>query len=280
MSSLASPRGPLPPRVYWVRRAVALVLLAVFLLLVVGGWRLIFGGNDEAPAKGQQVAAEQQPGGTKQGDIGAVVVPTPTPTPTPQAQPNGRCTPADIQLTPSVNDAVAGQDVPITLTANTRKAAACVWRFAAKNVVVKVTRDKTAIWSSTVCADWIPAQTVVLRAESTTPLAVNWSGRRSDTGCQVQYSDYATAGTYQVAAGALGGETEAVEFGLRKPTAADVASASSQPAESTQSPSASSSATGPAKQRDKKAKPGAEASTPVRQQVDPSAAPSGAVEPD
>lgn len=293
MSSLASPRGPLPPRVYWVRRGVALAVLALAVLalavlLLVGLFRLVFGGSDD-PATAQGTA--QQAAGKPTATPAQPKVPTPTqatavePTPAASAEPNGRCTPADITISPRVNDAVAGTTVPITLSVHTKKAAACVWKFAPSDVMLKVSRGEAAIWTSAACPRWITAQTVVLRAASTTELEVEWNGRRSDTGCEERLSDYAEAGTYQVSATPMGGEAETTEFGLRRPTAADVtpASPTTAPTTPTTPPTTPTgkNTTGPSTGGNPGGqKPSGKPSTPTSQTVDPSSRPSGAVEPD
>lgn len=284
MSSLANPRGPLPPRVYWVRRGVALAVVILALLLVFGLVKLAFGGSEEQPSStstAQQAAAETSPEAKQKAATGeakqkadpaeatspAIVEPTETAPP----EPNGRCTPADVEISPEVINARAYIPVTVTLNVKSRKAAACVWRYGPRTVSVKVMRDKTAIWSSSACRNWIQPKDVVLRSETVTPLTLTWNGRRSDSGCQEQYSDFAGVGTYQVVAAALGGDASAVEFGLRRP---------SQTTTPSTTPSATSTPSGtPSGTATRRAKPGNRASTPTRQRVNPSDAPSGAVEP-
>src|SRR6478752_6846210 len=136
----AMTRGPLPARVYWVRR---LAVLSVALLLVVGIAHLLGGGSDASSSgdddKATQVAAEtstspstvdsslpstesassdaskgpkkhhtaKQPG-TQQTSEAPVL-----------ADPVGQCSGSDIAATPKVTNAVAGRDVLIVLQLRT-----------------------------------------------------------------------------------------------------------------------------------------------------------------
>lgn len=81
----AMTRGPLPPRVYWVRRVM---ILGTALLLVFGIARLLVGGSDAS--SGEEAAAPVAAGTTP--SVTSVTGPTPGPTagPTPTGKAKGK----------------------------------------------------------------------------------------------------------------------------------------------------------------------------------------------
>lgn len=218
MTSLT--RGPLPASVYWRRR---LVVLGLGLLLVFVVTR-VFGGDDgpeQATDRASQVAGE--PTGSAPSDD-----PSTTGKPkkskkqkTPQepvlAQPDGPCDDSDILITPSVEEAIAGQPVTVTLELRTATAEACTWRVSPSHVTMKITSGSDEIWSSRQCPRAVRVQDVVVRRDVTTFVDVSWKARRSDDGCPVQTS-WALPGTYHVAAAALGGEPAEARFELEQPS--------------------------------------------------------------
>jgi hypothetical protein len=218
MTSLT--RGPLPASVYWRRR---IVLLGVGLLLVLLAGKVFGGdgdgGKDRAVDRANQVSGE--PTGSVPSD------PT-TDTPkqrkkpkTPQepvlAQPDGPCADSDILITPSVEEAIAGRPVKVTLELHTATAEACTWRVSANHVTMKITSGSDLIWTSQQCPRAVPVQDVVVRRDVTTFVDVPWKARRSDDGCPVE-TQWALPGTYNVAAAALGGEPAEARFELEKPS--------------------------------------------------------------
>jgi hypothetical protein len=221
MTSLT--RGPLPAKVYWRRR---LVVLGLALLLVVLAGRVIGGGGDDGQDKAvdQATQAAGEPTGSVPDDD-----PTTTTAPktkknkkptTPQepvlAQPDGPCADSDILITPTVEEAVAGRPVTVTLELRTAVSEACTWRVGAGHVTMKITSGSDEIWSSRQCPKAVPVQDVVVRSAVTTFVDVPWKARRSDDGCPVQ-TQWALPGTYHVAAAALGGEPAEVRFELERP---------------------------------------------------------------
>lgn len=232
MPTTVRPRGPLPARVYWVRR---LVVLGVPLLLVVVIARVLGGSSDardagaSAEQAGAQVQAEPAPSagptaatgtGTKgrkgkKGRGGATEVPVaPTTPPEPVlAEPTGPCVASDIIATPVITSAQGGGDIPITLNLRTATTPACTWQASAETMTVTITSGSDDIWSSRECPASIPAQDVVVRQAVDAPVTVTWSARRSDEGC-TKYADWARVGFYHVQAAALGGNGTDVQFEL------------------------------------------------------------------
>jgi len=226
-------RGPLPARVYWVRR---MLVLGTAVLLVVGLARLLSGGSDASSGGGDeaaQVAAavttSAVPSETTTPSV-TVTVPAPTGrpgkrasgTPTPVlAEPSGPCADEDVAVTPDVPDAVAGRDVQIVLHLRTMSTPACTWQVSPGTLAVKITSGHDAIWSSRDCPKALPTQPVVVRQAATTDVAVTWSSRRSDETCS-RLTEWAMPGFYHVTAAALGGEPSDVQFELATPTAVTI----------------------------------------------------------
>lgn len=157
--------------------------------------------------------------------------PTPTPTPTPPAEPSGPCPDADVLVTPSVPDPVAGRDVTVLLNLQMGTAEACTWQVSSDSVTLKIYAGADDVWSSRECPGVIPTQDVVIRREVATPVTVVWSSKRSDQYC-TDRTAWALPGIYGIAAAALEGEPTDVAFELRAPVAAVV----TQTAEPTQKP--------------------------------------------
>jgi len=260
-------RGPLPARVYWVRR---MLLLGTALLLVFGIARLLGNGSDGSSGDDQaaQVAADTSapssptfsdptaPSATppKQ-DKKKTKEPDPTPT---LAAPSGECAGSDVAVTPLVENAVAGRDVLVVLQLRTMESAACTWRVGPDTLAMSITSGPDDVWSSRNCPKAIPAREVVVRSAVTTNVEVTWiDAKRSDEGC-TRFAGWAMPGWYHVTAAALGGEPSDVQFELVRPTPATI-TRTVQPTQPTQS------ATG----------------RPVTKPSGrPSSSPSGAVEPD
>lgn len=240
-------RGPLPAGIYWRRR---LLLLAVAVLLVFGLARLLGGGSDgssadagvaeQAAAVPSTTAPSQAPSASstkkpRQGK-GNRPTTTPTPEPPPLAVPDGPCDEADIEITPSAVDAVAGRDVVILMALRTIVDPACTWRVSSGNLSVKLTSGDDDIWSSQQCPAVVPVKDVIVRSAEPTTVALVWNAKRSDEDCS-RFTEWAEIGDYHVIAAALGGEPTDVQFTLEAPVA-DVITETATP---TQAPTPSPS---------------------------------------
>ena len=228
-------RGPLPARVYWVRR---LLVLGTAFALVFGIGRLLIGGSDASSGEdtAAQVAADTAPTtvlttiATTPGGKHRTRTPDPTPT---LAAPEGECEDSDIAVTPKVTNAIGGRPVLIVLQLRTLESDACTWRVGRDALTVDITSGKDAIWSSRQCPKAIPVRDVVVRKAVTTNVGVLWSAKRSEAEDCSKFTDWAQLGWYHVTAAALGGEPSDLQFELKRPTAVTV----TQTATPTQSPS-------------------------------------------
>jgi hypothetical protein len=221
MTSLT--RGPLPPRVYWRRRA----------LLVVAGVLLVF-----ALARGLSAGSDATSGPDAATPVAAV--PTSTVTVTPSATPidpqraegkkrkrrepvlvapTGPCADEDIAVTPTVPRPIAGRNVLVVLELRTISAEACTWEASPETLTLKITSGKDDIWSSRQCPRAVPSRSVVVRSAVATKIGVTWSARRSDDECST-LTHWALPGFYHVTAAALAGEPADVQFELEAPARA------------------------------------------------------------
>ncbi|HYF72402.1 MAG TPA: hypothetical protein VD864_06255 [Nocardioides sp.] len=221
-------RGPLPARVYWVRR---ILVLGTATLLVVAIARLLGGGSDATsdPDRASQVAADtsaspsvtdlptasessRRPGKKASRSQEPVL-----------AQPHGPCADDDVAITPQVSNAVGGEDVPIVLQLRTMTSDACVWRVSSDTVTVNITSGKDDIWTSRHCPRAITPQDVVVRKAVTTEVSLVWGqAKRSDSDGCTKLTGWAAPGWYHVTAAALGGEPSDVQFELTAPVAGTI----------------------------------------------------------
>ncbi|WP_121253162.1 hypothetical protein [Nocardioides ferulae] len=228
MTSLT--RGPLPASVYWRRRLIVFggpLALVIVLAQVLGGSS---DGSSSDPGSATVVAADAT-------GSGATESPSATPTqkkarkpgrrkskePEPVlAEPEGRCSGADISVTPEVDGAVAGRDVALTLGLRTLESPACLWKVSPDNLTLKITSGPDFVWSSQQCRRAVPRREVVVRNNATTPVEIVWEeAKRSDDDCS-GLAGWAMPGWYHAIAAALGGEPTDVQFELETPPAPQV----------------------------------------------------------
>ena len=220
-------RGPLPARVYWVRRSILLLLVLVL------AWTMthLFGGDPAPTPKAKQSASStkasrskpdaqptagsatvygpEAPAGTKHKKKVKVEEPV-------EAQPEGPCVDDDVVSAPSVGKAYAGRTTTFRIKLHTIRSAACTWRVSATTVTAKITSGQDDIWNTVQCPGAIQKQDVVLRRSEWTTVTFSWPGRRSDQGC-TKNTDWAMPGWYHLSVAALGGEPQDVQFELKKP---------------------------------------------------------------
>lgn len=224
--SVARPRGALPARVYWVRRAL---VLGVVCLLVFGIGRLLGGGSEGPVEPAAQPAAavgssSASPSAVSTADAqsglaGTTAKPAgkPTKVRVPLATPTGPCQDADVRVVPLLQEnAYAGGDVRLTLRLTTFVSPACNWEVTPDSIVLKLTSGSDRIWSTQDCPSAVPKEPVVLRTRKATLVDVIWPGRRSDADCS-RNTQWAEPGYYHVAAAAMGSEPASQQFQLLPP---------------------------------------------------------------
>lgn len=218
MSNLARPSGPLPPQVYWFRRALVLLTL---LALVYFGAKLVPGGgsSDQATATSGQSATRPVPTRT-QPPTPQVAGPIPGPRPTSTgaavlAEPRGECRGEDITATPRTSKAQAGRTIGLQIEL-TGISPACTFAVTPQTLAVRIVRGKDRIWSSQQCPSAIDQKKVVVRSAVPTVVTVTWNGRRSDERCS-RVTAYAYPADYRIQSAVIGSATADRRLSLGAP---------------------------------------------------------------
>lgn len=222
----AMTRGPLPARVYWTRRILALVVVTGLVVGMVQLVALVVGaGSPREPDRAAPAAAGASPSQTdepvvddidgplqrdqgdqdKKKDRGPVL-----------AEPEGECTDRDIAVTPAAKKTVAGSPITFVLELRTILTPACTWEVSPESLTVKITSGDDDIWFSRQCPRAVPREDVVIRNNVSTEVEVTWSTRRSDEDCS-RLTDWAMPGWYFIEAAALAGEPSDLQFQLTAP---------------------------------------------------------------
>jgi hypothetical protein len=220
-------RGPLPARVYWVRRVT---VLGIALLLVVGVAQLLNGSSDgsSGPDRAATVADTTDPStattghttthGRKHHTKGKHQADDPV---TRVAMPSGPCSADDVAITPSVPKPVAGRDITIVLDVSTLMTPACTWTLSSRTLAMKIISGNDLIWTTVQCSRTIPTDDLVLRQGDPVRVKLTWDARRSEPGCPEQ-TEWAFPGTYHLLVAALAGRPQDVTFMLTAPSPAHV----------------------------------------------------------
>lgn len=223
MGGVAHPRGRLPARVYWFRRALVLatalaLVFAIGRLLTPSGSpaldgaaRVTAGSPTPTPAPTLGVAGPQPVGA----GTGNAAQPSATGTPIVLAAPNGPCAVDDITVTPTVPQAVAGGRVDLVLQL-TGIRPACTFAVTSHTLVARISSGKDRVWSTQDCPKAVKSASVVVRSATPTEVVVSWSGRRSDDGCS-RATPWALPGYYHLTAAAIGSEPGDAQFQLTSP---------------------------------------------------------------
>jgi hypothetical protein len=250
MSAMLKPSGPLPPRVYWLRR-LALLLVGVLIVVVAWAW-LANGRNDSTAATGHPNRLTGAQGRTTSSPVreGDTTPTTPVRSPSgvqqphshprhhqagagpparhhgsrhsPSASPStrlpapsGKCDPQQVNLSIDVADSVEGQSNTATLVLTLPgSAGACTLRITPQSLVARVTSGPDVVWSSTDCLDALPARKVVVRHDPATIYSLSWNGRRSTGDCGPP-GNVAPAGGYWFEAALIGGDPHKAYFDIR-----------------------------------------------------------------
>lgn len=234
-------RGPLPARVYWIRRGV-LIAIALLLVLVVG--KLLTGGSDGEEPRNTDGAVKLS--GTATHSTSAAPT-TATASATPNvtgkgialAAPSGPCDPEKVVVTPVGGARPNTGQVEIVLQVGTSEAA-CTFTVSPRSVVVKIVSGADQIWSSQECSV-LPTQDVVARAAQPAAVSFIWNGHRSDEDCSAS-SAWAFPGSYHAIAATLGGEPTDTQFELTRPPGVTI----TRTAKPTVAPTPAGAASGPA----------------------------------
>lgn len=255
---MLKPSGPLPPRVYWLRR-LGLLVVGVLLVVVALAW-LSNGRNDSSAATGPRTrpttthpaTASSTPGHTSPTDPGRSPgrthhsgshqprhpghgrgtqggaphsqhpgsrhTPSAAPT-TPLATPTGECDPRQVGMSIDVPDSVEGHPNTATLVLTVPASVdACTLQITPESLVVHITSGSDVVWSSNDCPDALPARQVVVRHDPATVYSLSWNGRRSTGHCGGSPGAVAPAGGYWVEAALISGAGHKAYFDITPAT--------------------------------------------------------------
>lgn len=223
MSTVTRPSGPHSSHVYWVRRALLLVILALAI------WGVLRWAGGDQPAKDRGTASVQ---GEAPSD------PTPAPpttratsgTPRPQpatpgvhtvparfVSPDQECEPSTLRVVPAVVGlARAGETVRIHLRLSSTVESACTVSLDADALLVAVSSGDKTVWSSSRCTQAVPTRSLAVQPHWSTVFDVVWSGQLSRRGCDLT-APFAAQGFYTVQAAMLEGEPGTADFELDAP---------------------------------------------------------------
>jgi hypothetical protein len=237
MSSLMRPSGPLPARVYWVRRL--LVLVIVVLVVAVVWWLLRAHGSSNPAGSTKPDAALSGLGATTSAPSAAPRSSTPPVNPQVSAKPTrhrhvapyrqhrrlrkaqspqlppptGTCSPADVGIAVSVPDSKVGQTTIATLSLTSLDGAVCTLQITPASMVLRVTSGSDVVWTSDDCPNLLPARQVVVRSDPAALYTWSWDGHRSVQGC-VSPGSVAGPGRYEVEAALVGADVHMGAFDI------------------------------------------------------------------
>lgn len=191
--------GPLPPAVYWRRRAIVLgVLVLVGYLIVSRCGSDSSGAPDNTGQSAGDVSAS--PTATLQRPIVPSEKPAPSTSAQPQPQPTGPCTDDEVALRVSTEgdrtEYRVGTSVKIFLHIKNISARSCVRDLGGRVQEVRITQGAQKIWSSDDCSPPGGSDEQTLAAGQELQISnLAWDGRVS-TVCQNR--PLVKPGTYQL----------------------------------------------------------------------------------
>jgi hypothetical protein len=219
------PAGPLPARIYWVRRALLVMLLVVvFSLMSWAVGRLTGGGDDAAGVTGSGTPAGG--GGDGASGIGASDQqqgPRKDHHPKKHEQrphqakhhrpaaPSGPCAPTDVAIAVEVHDVKAGHANPVALKLTSVGTPACTLAITADTLALRITSGSDVVWSSDECPNAVLARELVVRAHKPVVYTFDWNGRRSTETC-AQPGKAAEPGGYWAEAALIGADVHRAYF--------------------------------------------------------------------
>jgi hypothetical protein len=191
--------GPLPPAVYWRRRAIVLGALLVLLFVLVyrcGGSK----PSGAADSRSSHPNGSPTPSATPRVLSPVIGQPSATPSASTGAAPTGPCTDAEIAVTVSTEgaktDFVAGTYVRIYLKIKNISTRSCSRDLGSTAQELRIAQGATKLWSSDDCGSTPGTDVRMLRAgEVVDQFNVVWNGRAS-TNCQTK--PVPAPGSYQL----------------------------------------------------------------------------------
>jgi hypothetical protein len=206
--AVISPRGPLPPGVYWRRRVLLLVAVAAVIGLVAwscsgGGGKARVGAlTSPSATPSARASAKPKPKPVVKPTVTKSVAPSPSVTTpaAPQPCPDSALT---IDATANAQSYPAGVLPLLTIAVTNSSGAACTRDIGPGAAELRVLSGPDQVWSSDDCGTAKDSHVVTLQPGIRTVVSkLHWSRHRSAPGCPTPSAE-AKAGTYR-AVGRLG----------------------------------------------------------------------------
>jgi hypothetical protein len=232
MGTVARPVGPLPPRVYWVRRLVALAVVVLVLVVAFAVVRAVTGGEEaqgsdasgevstapdgSEPADAADDAADEGAGDEAAGADGdapadeepAVAADSPEGAATPE------CAKEDVAvaLRSDASTYAAKVDPVFTMDVTNVGEAPCLVDVTDDTRELLIVSGPARVWSSADCSD-PDARLLLLGPGQVDSRELTWSRVRSDEKCAAT-DVVAAPGTYRATLSLLGRSTDELVFVL------------------------------------------------------------------
>lgn len=200
--ALLHPRGPLPPGVYWRRRGLTLLAVAVVLLLLSracgsgGKPDALSPSSTPSPTASRTASPKPKPSGSA-----TTKSPSPSPTPSPTTSaPLGPCKAADLLLTAKADAQAypAGRRPVLTIGIANKGKVPCTRDIGQAAREIRVMSGTDRVWSSDDCSPGGGSDVVTLvPGAAPRTFSVTWSRKRSVPGCKTGTKE-AAPGSYKV----------------------------------------------------------------------------------
>jgi hypothetical protein len=204
VSTVIHPTGPQSPGVYWVRRAVVLVVL---LALVLGvRWLLTGRGGGDNPQASPTTSSSAGPTPTSASPTPAASTTSAKPTAsatkasaTPTSTGVKACAKSQISVTASTDAAsyAVGSTPRLRMKIQNTSSTACTRDIGAAQNELLITSGTVRVWSSDDCNPGGNTQLVIMQPGQSYSVSVTWLGRLSKKGCPAN-QPLASKGTYKL----------------------------------------------------------------------------------
>jgi hypothetical protein len=184
------PTGPQSPGVYWVRRAVVLVVLLVLLL----GVRWLLTGRG-----GGTPSATPTPSPSSSSSQSSTPTTSTSTSPKPTSTGTVSCTKSQISVTASTDAASypVGSTPHLRMKIENTSSTPCTRDIGASQNELLITSGTARVWSSDDCSPGGGSQVVTMAPGQSYSVAVTWLGKLSAKGCPAN-QPAATKGTYKL----------------------------------------------------------------------------------
>lgn len=233
------PRGPLPRRIYWTRRALA-VAVALSVLGVL--WWLVPGGSNPGDrTAGVHTGSTTSTTPTSTGPISTppssttkppVTTPRSSPPKTsppsggsttthrpPRAEPTGPCAPTVVRILVAADSAPPGYGTTVRYTMSTNDGSTCRLGITPALLETKIVSFEQVAWRSSSCPDALAAKNVVVRPQPAVLYSFHWDGVIRLGAC-TGTGTTAPPARYRVSAALIGGEPHGSDFFITEPDGA------------------------------------------------------------